>query len=84
MPDRLITARADEMSAADFLAMVTGRPRKTKAEREAEYRADIERYVKMIEAGMEWAVPYPDLHECRRVIALREEVHGDPFLKRVA
>jgi hypothetical protein len=82
--DRLIVADASTTNGADFFAAVTGRPRKTKAEREAEYRADVERYITAIENGLEALVPPPFLHECKRVITLREQVNGDPLLRKDA
>jgi hypothetical protein len=79
---RITTADPNKISGADFFAAVTGRPRQTPEQRQAEYRADIERYIAMIENGDEWAVPPPYLYECRRVMALREEAIGDPFLNK--
>ena len=68
---RLITADASRVSGAEFLSAVTGRPLKTKAQRLAEWQADIERYADFIENGNECAVPLPCLYDARLLVAGR-------------
>ena len=85
MTSRIIhhNGTVEECSDKEFYSRIFGPPR-TKAEREAQYRADIEKYISAIEDGLEALVPPAYLDECRRIIALREEVHADPFGKRFA
>ena len=68
----------EECSDREFYSRIFGHAPRTKAEREAQYRADVERYVGFIDNGNEWAVPPPYLAECRRIIALREAAECGP------
>ena len=67
----------EECSDREFYSRIFGTPR-TKAEREAQYRADIEKYIRAIEDGLEALVPPAYLDECRRIIALREAAECGP------
>ena len=62
--DRIIAADASQVSGADFARSLGIRVR-TPAEREAEWRAEIEKFADMIERGNEWAVPCPCLADAR-------------------
>ena len=86
MTSRIIhhNGTVEECSDREFYSRIFGHAPRTRAEREAQYRADIEKYIRAIEDGLEGLVPPPYLDECRRIIALREEVHADPFGKRFA
>lgn len=44
---------------------------RTKADREAEWRKECERFADMIEAGNEWAVPPPCRRDARAIVAER-------------
>lgn len=70
MTDKLITADASKVSGAAF-ARSLGLNIRTKAEREAEWRADCERYANFIETGDDWAVPPPYLAAARKIAAER-------------
>jgi hypothetical protein len=75
----------EEVSDREFYTRLFGHPPRTKAEREAEWNAECERFADWIETGDDWAVPPPCLADARRIAAEREqltETHGDPLLKR--
>jgi hypothetical protein len=47
----------EDVSGREFYTRAFGHAPRTRAELEAEWNADCERYADMIEAGSEWAVP---------------------------
>jgi hypothetical protein len=75
----------EEVSGREFYTRAFGHAPHTRAEREAEYRAELERYADMIEAGSDWGIPPPCLADARRIVAERAgqltECRGDPLLK---
>ena len=76
------TGHVVELSDGDWFTAIFGRPPRTKAGREADWRADCERYADMIENGAEWGVPPPYLYDARKIVeerAMLTEVHGDPL-----
>lgn len=64
----------EEVSDATFFERAFGRPPLTRQQREDEWRASIERYADMIEAGGEWAVPPPCLADARALVAERADL----------
>jgi hypothetical protein len=87
MTDRAIIADADKMSPQDF-ARSLGLRIRTKAEKEAEWNAGVERYVGLILSGVECSSHgNPQVIEAKRRIAEGGqliEVRGDPLLGRAA
>jgi hypothetical protein len=67
----LDTGTVSETSDAEFFASLFGHAPKTKAEREAEYRAKCERYADLIEQSGDWGIPPPCLADARAIVAER-------------
>lgn len=65
---------AEEVSDREFFTRLFGHAPKTKAEREAEWRTDCERYADMIERGNEASVSPPFLHDARKIVAERAQL----------
>jgi hypothetical protein len=75
-------SNVEETSAAEFYTRVFGHPPRTKAEKQADWEAEVERYVKAILRGCELdSYGNPAVAEAKKLIALREGDCGpDPLI----
>ena len=89
MTSRIFTnLGVEDVSDAEFFTRIFGHPPRTKTEKEAEWNAEVERYVELILSGAELSsYGNPQVIEAKRRIALREGdagVIGNPLLRKDA